>query len=246
MTNNPLISCLCVTRDKPALLKRAIRSFHDQTYVNKELIIVFESDDLSTKQFVEQISDHDVFKVEVAASPKQTLGQLRNLSVLKGHGDYFCQWDDDDWYHNSRLEFQMNALKESQLPACVMIQWLVFDATRNHAYVSNMRPWEGSLLCRKSLLAGALEYDETARGEETNLVYKLLLKNLVVTMVMPQLYVYVYHGKNVWGYEHWENIFAASKALPPESGVVIRDILENRHSGEEASRLLDRMMAHDT
>ena len=246
MTNDPLISCLCITRDKPALLKRAIRSFHDQTYVNKELIIVFESDDLSTKQFVEQISDHDVFKVEVASSPRQTLGQLRNLSVLKGHGDYFCQWDDDDWYHNSRLELQMNAIKESRLPACVMVQWLVFDATRERAYVSNMRPWEGSLLCRKSLIDSALKYDETARGEETNLVTKFLLKNLVVTVARPQLYIYVYHGKNVWGHEHWENIFAASKALAPESAVIIRDILENRHSGEEASRLLDRMMAHDT
>ena len=35
----PLISCLCVTRSRVPLLKRAIATFHAQTYVNKEMII---------------------------------------------------------------------------------------------------------------------------------------------------------------------------------------------------------------
>jgi hypothetical protein len=242
MIGDPLISCLCVTRDKTSLLNRAIRSFHAQTYMNKELVILYESDDLSTRRFLEPISHSHVLKLEVPASPRRTLGELRNLAIHRCHGEFFCQWDDDDWYHHRRIECQMNAIRESQRPACLMVQWLIFDATQDRAYVSNVRPWEGSLLCKTSLIADGMKYDDTARGEETTFVYKLLLTDLIATIVMPQLYIYVYHGKNVWGHDHWENIFSASQALPPESAVIIRDVLNDRLSEGEASRLLDQMM----
>ena len=41
----PLISCLCVTRARVALLNRAVRCFLDQSYPHIELVILFESDD---------------------------------------------------------------------------------------------------------------------------------------------------------------------------------------------------------
>ena len=89
MIDAPLISCLCVTRDKVPLLKRAIRSFLDQTYENRELVIIYEDDDLATIQFLNNIVDSRVLKMEVPASPKLTLGKLRNLGMQNCNGEYF-------------------------------------------------------------------------------------------------------------------------------------------------------------
>jgi glycosyltransferase involved in cell wall biosynthesis len=241
MSDRPLISCLCVTRDKVPLLERAIRCFQDQTYVNRELVIVHEDDDLPTKQFLKGLSDRQILRVEVAASPKLTLGKLRNLSVQKCNGEYFCQWDDDDWSHHRRLEFQMDAIQQSEMPACVMMYWLIFDMTENQAYVSPRRPWEGSLVCKKSLITEELQYGDVIKGEDTIVVEKLATRNLIFPVIRPNLYIYVYHGKNTFGHEHWKELFEASQRLSVHSSNTIKEILEDKYSGEEASRLLEQI-----
>jgi hypothetical protein len=209
--------------------------------VNRELVIVYEDDDLATKQFIKGLSDRQIVGVEVAASPKLSLGKLRNMSVQMCAGEYFCQWDDDDWSHCRRLEFQMDAMEQSRMPACVMMYWLIFDMTEGQAYVSCRRPWEGSLVCKRSLITGELQYGDVTKGEDTVVIERLALKNLVFPLVRPNLYVYVYHGKNTFGYEHWRELFEASQRLSVHSSNRIRDILENKYSGEEASRLLEQL-----
>ncbi|GJM15792.1 MAG: hypothetical protein DHS20C13_11190 [Thermodesulfobacteriota bacterium] len=242
MKVEPLISCLCVTRDRTHLLHRAIRSFRDQTYTHKELVIVYENDDSSSNEFLRGVTDNNIYKIEAPASPRHTLGELRNLAVSKSKGEYFCQWDDDDFSHNERLSFQMRVLQESGLPACVMVHWLVFDEFSGKAYVSNMRPWEGSIMCRKSLVGDDIKYENQSKGEDTPLINKLFSKNLIFPIVMPKLYVYVYHGNNVWTEEHWDKIFKASKKLSDDSSRVIKEILDGKYTGDEASSLLDQLV----
>jgi len=223
------------------LLQRAVMSFRDQEYGHKELVIVHENDDRATVEFLRGITDSNIFKIQAPAPHRLTLGGLRNLAVSESRGEYFCQWDDDDFSHNQRLSFQMEVLRESGMPACVMTHWLVFDELRGQAYVSNMRPWEGSIMCRKSLVGDEIKYEDAGKGEDTALINKLFSKNLVFPVVMPKLYIYVYHGGNVWTQEHWDGIFRASTKLSAESSRVIREILNGKYTGDEASRLLDEL-----
>lgn len=241
MKDEPLISCLCVTRQRVPLLKRAIRCFQDQNYGNKELVIVYESDDKETKEFLEALPDENILKVESAASDGLTLGELRTLAVEQSRGEYFCQWDDDDFFHRERLSFQMEVLRESSLPACVMMCWLIYDQTNAEAYVSNMRSWEGSILCNKSLYGDQTSYESKSFGEDTALVKKLFSENLVFPVVMPKLYIYVYHGANVWTKEHWSRILNASNKLTEESSKIIGDILDGKYTGDQASAILDEI-----
>ena len=241
ISDTPLISCLCVTRHKVPLLRRAIRCFQDQTYPNKELVIVYEDDDLPTAEFLGHIDDSKIVQIEVPGSPKRPLGELRNLSVEKCNGEYFCQWDDDDWSHNSRLEFQMSVIGKSRMPACALIHWLVFDATENQAYLSHRRPWEGSLLCKKSLLGKDIQYKVCAKGEDTSVIQELFSMHLIFPVIMPKLYIYVYHGQNTWGYEHWRPILEAGRRLSAASSRLIGEILSGRYSGKKASELLDQI-----
>src|SRR5687767_2313369 len=147
----PLISCLCVTRNKSHLLPTAITCFESQSYSNKELIIVYEDDDMETKSLLQQIRNSSIKTFEVSSIPKLTLGALRNFSISQSSGEYFCQWDDDDWYHNMRLEIQMKAVQESGKQASILSYWLIYNTKSNESYLSFQRNWEGSILCRKSL-----------------------------------------------------------------------------------------------
>lgn len=239
MNDNPLISCLCITRGRTKLLGRAVQSFRDQTYPNKELVLLYESGDGETAEYVRALEDRNLILVELPSSEGFNLGRLRNRSLEECSGEFFCQWDDDDWSHRDRLSFQMDVIKASGLPACLLFHWLMYDERTGKAYVSNRRPWEGSLLCRKSLLGCDLKYEEVVRHEDTYLIMELFKRSLVFPVIMPKLYIYVYHGSNLCTREHWENIFRASSELSAESTSIIKDILDGRYTGEEASRMLD-------
>lgn len=49
----PSVTCLCVTRGKPEMLKRAVKCFRDQQYPNKQLVVVYKVDDTSTWKLLE-------------------------------------------------------------------------------------------------------------------------------------------------------------------------------------------------
>src|SRR5688572_22908311 len=108
----PLISCVCVSRNRPDFLKRALSYFQNQTYPNKELVIVFEGDSGTVNE--DEFQSDNVTFIRTSPADNLTLGERRNLSVRASSGDYICVWDDDDWYHNRRLEMQMANLLQSK------------------------------------------------------------------------------------------------------------------------------------
>lgn len=241
----PMISCVCVTRKKPALLKRAISCFTAQSYSPKELIIVYEDDDTDTIFFINSLKlslRSDVRLVGVNAIPKTSLGELRNLGIGASQGDYICQWDDDDWYHSNRLMDQYNALEANDRVGAVMTQWLVFNTVDNKAYISNTRVWEGSILCRKDILQ-ANPYVDKSIGEDTPTIEYLVSRDCLHLMSdVPTLYIYVYHGSNTWNYEHWNYIFKCSTELPYDDALVISDILNGKYTVQEGSLFLENIL----
>lgn len=233
-----LISCLCVTRNKPYLLKRSIKCFSGQTYKNKELLIVCESDDHDTITFASSLIDDSIRLLILDVQPKRTLGELRNLSIEAAKGDFFCQWDDDDWYHNRRLELQMKALRDHYKSGSVLVNWIIYDQPKKEAYLSYTRAWEGSILCKKDIVSKDCHYDHLAKGEDTSFLFKILERNCLVPLMMPCLYVYVIHGNNTWDRQHFEGLLASCQKLSLESSVIIGEILEGSYSHIEASNIL--------
>jgi len=235
--DTPLISCLCVTKNKPSQLQRAIDCFLYQTYANTELIIVFEDNDPATKEMLASVTDKRIKCFEVPATPKMSLGALRNFSIAKADGDYFCQWDDDDWYHEARLQVQLDTLLKNHKPACYMVFWLIYDMLNNRSYFS-MGPWAGSLLCQKSLVTDQLKYPDLGRHEDIVFLKALIRQKHVFPVVMPSLYIYAYHGKNTFGESHFNDLFSASQPLPHHVTELFRRIFEKQICYREASRLL--------
>lgn len=243
-TNNyPLISALCVTRSKPDLLQKAISCFLSQTYENKELIVVHDSDDLLTKKFVENFQQKSMISFyEVEKTKSVTLGYLRNYAIEKSNGVYVCQWDDDDWYHIARMEYLYEAISISGLPAAIMTQWLIFDSINSKAYASHKRLWEGSLICEKNIILN-IGYDNHNIGEDTNLVLRLEKEGKLYHINdTPNLYVYIYHAKNTWNSKHWEKIFDYSFELSLKDSNKIKNILKGYDNIEEKSLEIDNLL----
>lgn len=77
------------------------------------------------------------------------------------------------------------------------------------------------------------------KGEDTDVVEFLVRHNhLVCIEDMPFLYVYVYHGKNTWNFNHFSKIFRASQELTGYSDI-IENMLDGIYSHEESAELLN-------
>jgi len=234
----PLISCLCVTRNRVTHLQRVIDNFRHQTYSNKELVVVFESDDLMTKQLASSSKVSNIKWHEVASNPKMSLGNLRNLSIELAAGEYFCQWDDDDWYHRERIEMQLNCLLESHKSACLLGYWLIYDSVDEKAYLSHMEAWGGTILCRRDVVSEFNRYPDQTRHEDTHFIRDVITLKNFVPLIMPSLYIYVFHGRNTFERAHFQELFAMGQALPAHIGQVVKNIFDNKIPYIEACRLL--------
>lgn len=221
------VSCLCVTHRKPGMLERAIACFREQTYPDKQLVVVYEETDPLTCEFMEALPDSSEIKaVRIpAAKNKIVLGQLRNISVREADGEYVCQWDDDDWYDPERISTQIGRLQKAGKDASILSRWIVYDACRQKAYLSHRRLWEGSILCRRQVML-EFPYDALEKGEDTSLI-NYLRENDMLSIIedMPELYIYTFHGTNTWENSHFDEIFRAGTELPEEYVSQIKELL---------------------
>jgi len=243
MTNLPLISCTCVTQNRPLLLIRALHCFNSQTYPHKELVVLCTPEDTATHRTVTQFAQDTGSQVRLVLrknSPGELLGARRNAAVDHAGGDYICQWDDDDWYHPRRLSYQYGLLSASRHAACTLGRIVIMDATSGAACLSPFRPWENSLLCRKQVLQQA-PFPNLARGEDTPVVETLEKKGLLLTdRVSPPLYCYIFHGENTCTRTHFQYFMDFGMQLPRSVREALLHTISMRHTPEDIARL-DRL-----
>ena len=107
--DNSTVTCMCVTRNRVRLLRRSVQCFLSQTYCDRELVVVYQSDDEPTRQFLADLGESSIHPVEVPAVPRLSLGSLRNIARQAGTGKYVATWDDDDWHGPHRLAEQVRS-----------------------------------------------------------------------------------------------------------------------------------------
>jgi glycosyltransferase involved in cell wall biosynthesis len=237
-SKKPLISCLCVSK-RPEHLVNAISCFSSQTYPNKELVVVVTEDDTASIKHLKSLSVKGLKYFIGGHSAKMSLGSLRNLSIEKSAGEYFCQWDDDDWYHSQRLEIQLSEALKHNKSGSVLAYWLIYNAVDKSAYLSHPHIWGASILCKRELFTKRLRYPDQATGEDSAFLKSLYTKNCLYPIVMPSLYIYNYHGSNTMSFEHFNYFFTESQKLSNNSSKIISSIVGNKYAHDKASKLLD-------
>jgi glycosyltransferase involved in cell wall biosynthesis len=106
---NPLVSCICPTRNRPHFLAMAIDCFLRQTSPNRELIIVDDGCPDITHMIP---SDNRIRYYRL--SETRTIGAKRNVACSRADGEIICHWDDDDYSAPGRIADQVARLQESR------------------------------------------------------------------------------------------------------------------------------------
>lgn len=233
----PLVSCLCITKNGIDQLSRAAECFQSQTYPNKELVIVCKGETKEIEEWFRKKGKASVKLVEVLDSTL-SLGDLRNIALSRATGEYFCQWDDDDWYHRDRLKIQVSQILKYKQPASILYYLLIFDQEKRDAYFSQRRIWEGSLLCKRSVFP-MLKFQPWPWNEDANFIYQVLRNFKILPIMIPGLYIYVCHGKNTSGADYFQRLFDNSQKLSDRTSRLIGRIIDGKYTIKEASRLLE-------
>ncbi len=235
----PKISCLTVTLNRLVQLKQAIRCYCDQTYPNRELVIVTEG----TQRYRQAIADYlqalgrsDIRLVPLEGGP-YNLGKVRNRALDAAAGELICQWDDDDLYHPERLRLQYEQMAHEQAQACYMTDQLHFFARERELYWIDWRRgghstgvWElipGTLMMARD---SRFRYPETGpdalAGEDTALLNALYGQVKIARLRdAGHLYIYTYHGSNTYSGDHHRALNSIAVPLDGPKEMALRAAL---------------------
>lgn len=102
------VSVVIPTLDRPTKLKTALRNLYQQTYKDFEVIIVDSGDRTQTETVLEEVRSlyHDS-QIKYIQQPPSGPASARNLGVKQAEGKYIAFFDDDDRWHPSKLQRQV-------------------------------------------------------------------------------------------------------------------------------------------
>lgn len=114
--NNPLISIVIPTFDRPFFLKRAIKSVLKQDYKKIEIIIVVDGYSENTLNLIEDINQNNNIMIKLIQTYEKVGGsEARNIGAREANGELIALLDDDDEWFSDKLSSQLSLLGEKQL-----------------------------------------------------------------------------------------------------------------------------------
>lgn len=114
--NDPLISVVIPTFDRPYFLNRAIQSVIKQDYKNIEIIVVVDGYSKNTKKLIENINVTTNYGVKLIQTNEKVGGsEARNIGVRESKGELISLLDDDDEWFYDKLSSQVTLINKKQL-----------------------------------------------------------------------------------------------------------------------------------
>ena len=203
--DQPLISCLMVTRNRAALARRAVRCFAAQNWPRAELVVVDDGAE-DYEPVLGAYRDRCTIRYErLPPDPARSLGAARNIALDLAQGELIAQWDDDEWYHPDRLAVQAQSLLGRGLDAVLLRSTLMhlelpgFDDHPYRAALGGGTP--GTILHRRS----DIRYPELRRSEDSIYLkaYKSRYRVGFVEGPHSHLFIRCFHGSNTWEHSHF-------------------------------------------
>lgn len=232
------------------LAKAAIRSFFQQTYPNRDLLIFNHSKGTPYEYRLANVMEApppDVGVREILVDRFPTLGEMRSaaLDQLDAGTKFVVQWDDDDWSHPLRIARQMTALHQAKPGSCCVIgSQIRYSVPRNTAFRHN-NPQQG--------IAGTIlfpnngyRYQAEHSAEDSTFLKEHFLSRQKCQVLyepgMPELYLRFFHGGNICSEEHVMKVYARTQWhgcwvtegreggwLPPASRSYLLNVLVNEY-----------------
>ncbi len=128
------VVCVMPTSNRHERAKKAVECFAKQTYEDKHLLIIDDSDPpvpgdwsiCGAADFLEPAQYTYWHLKPTVLGLKRQLGA--EMAFDKFDADLVANWDDDDWHAPTRLEYQIEALKaRPEKEACGLYSALFYD-----------------------------------------------------------------------------------------------------------------------
>jgi glycosyltransferase involved in cell wall biosynthesis len=206
---NPLVSCLMMTRGHIDVLRFSLACYRRQTYAHRELVVVAEPD--AGDKVRAFMASQGIPNVTVFVAPHGlTIGDHRNIAAARARGAILVTWDDDDLSDPRRLDIAVQILRKTGAAAAFVSRLLVWWPQRKIAAISNRRTWEGSLAAWRNYMP---IFAPLSRGGDTPPIHGLINTHRIARIDCPLMYVYVVTGRNTWGAPHFEKMLADAECV---------------------------------
>lgn len=200
MKENDLISIIIPCYNDAEFIEQAINSALNQTYPNKEIIVVDDGSNKDTKAVLKRL-EQKIDKLITQENSGQS--RARNNGIKQAKGSFILVLDSDDYFENSFCEKAIYIFKkDSNVKLVTCFANLIFDdKTKNYIY----KPKGGdikSFLTSNSALGSAMfkesdwdvcgGYDESMTNglEDWEFYIRLLSKSGIAEVVKEPLYNY--------------------------------------------------------
>lgn len=108
-------------------VEEAVNSANEQTYVNKELILIDDGSDSQTKKILKKLQS----KVDLMlVTENNGLATARNIGIENSKGKYILVWDSDDYFEESFCEKAVSIFQNSTDVKLVTSRAYRFDENR--------------------------------------------------------------------------------------------------------------------
>ncbi|MCU0493398.1 MAG: glycosyltransferase [Chloroflexaceae bacterium] len=199
----PLVSCIMPTHNRPAYMQQAMHYFQQQSYPQRELLII---DDGDADQQGNIPADRRIRYLHLPE--RQSIGAKRNRACALAQGDYIAQWDDDDWYGPERLRSQLTPLLAGQADITAFVTDLFFDLDRwafwrctpqlhRRMFVEDVHG--GTLVYRRQVWEQLARYPDRSLAEDAALLRQALRYGARLQRLNGAgHFIYLRHGQNSW------------------------------------------------
>jgi glycosyltransferase involved in cell wall biosynthesis len=178
------------------MLPDALRSYRQQTWPARELLVVNDGAPLAS------LAD-DVHVVNLPDRGRPwTVGEKRNAGVRLARGVWLATWDDDDVHLPHRIEAQVGAAETWRADLVLAdAAWIADDGLRvvGRCHRGRSHAVMASALVRRDLVVAAGGYPASNYREDAELLERVryLIRGEVATMAGADWYVLRRHGDNV-------------------------------------------------
>jgi predicted O-methyltransferase YrrM len=192
----PLVSCIMPTANRRLFVPHAIRYFLRQNYPNRELIILDDGSDP-----VSDLAPEDPRIRYIRMQERRTMGAKHNLACELARGEIIAHWDDDDWFSDWRLTYQVSELlKHPPMTVTGLARVLFYRLSDcrawEYVYPSQQRPWVcGSTFCYRKEFWLEHPFPDMNEGADTAFVWGLSGAD-VVSLSNSRWMVGVIHSGN--------------------------------------------------
>jgi hypothetical protein len=187
-----LVSCLCVTEDRPGFLPWLGWNYAKQDYAARELVLVDSSGEPAP------VPEGAAVTV-IRCPPGTSVARKRNLAVEASRGSVLTWFDDDDWQHPGKLTLLTAALGGGEALAGSRRSWFV-DLHRGRArpHDSQRSVVFNGLGVRRDALDGVRFDERRARAADTAWIASVRRGSHAAVRVLPQvLSLWLCHTGNI-------------------------------------------------